>query len=246
MAQLLEQVIERAWRAGRRVEAKESRAGFLDFALRQFDLAEQQLQHVRVAAEAQCLQFGKGLLRRGTGLVGAAKGEQADCAVEQQDGSSRAGGGILTQGAVHKTQAVVEVATQGSQPAAQEGEGLVNTLRAPLGHLVTTDQALQPLQAGARVGDVVGDDHRAGFGDRQGEMLGCILARHIGEEVDEAVHLPFTQQVETVLLKRCQQAVEVPGAAELVDGFGEMALAEQPVGGLQVQLVEQVRILPVE
>lgn len=246
LAQLLEQVIERAGGTERARDAKEARAGVLDLALCQFDLAEQQLQHVRVAAEAQRLQLGKGLARCAPGLPGAAQGEQADGAVEQQDRGRRAGGGVLLQGAVHQVQAVLEVAAQRSQPAAQEGEGLVDAIRAPLGYFMTADQPLQTLQAGARMADVVGDDHRARFGDGQGEMLGRILPRHVGEEVDDAVHFPFAQQVETVLLEGGQQAVEVPGPAELIDGLGVVALREQPVGGLQVQLIEQVRILLVE
>ncbi|MNR23904.1 hypothetical protein D3C85_1409560 [compost metagenome] len=77
-------------------------------------------------------------------------------------------------------------------------------------------------------------------------MLGCIFPRHFGEEVHDAVHRPLAQQVETVLLQGGQQAVEVSSATELIDGLGVTTLSEQPVGGLQVQLIEQVRILPLE
>ncbi|MNN25260.1 hypothetical protein D3C81_1387280 [compost metagenome] len=141
LAQLLEQVIEGAGCAGRQVRAKEARAGLLDVPLGQFDLAKQQLQHVGVTAETQCLQFGQGLVCRGPGLTGAAKGKQADCVVEMQHGGGRAGGGVLAHGAIHQAQAMVEVTAQRGQSAAQEGEGLVNPFRVPLGDLVTADQS---------------------------------------------------------------------------------------------------------
>ncbi|MNM88283.1 hypothetical protein D3C81_1004930 [compost metagenome] len=118
----------------------------------------------------------------------------------------------------------------------------MHTLRASRRYLAPAYQAVQIAQAGAGTGEIVGDHHRAGFGDRQGEVVCGILAREIGEEVDDGVDLALAQQVETVPLDGGQQAVEVTGAAQLVDRFGVVVTFHQPVGGLPVQLVDPLGI----
>ncbi|MNT91772.1 hypothetical protein D3C72_2329260 [compost metagenome] len=67
------------------VEALETLACLLHLALGQFDQAQQHMQDVGVATEAQCLQLTQGLLALVSRQLQLAKGEQAAGTVELQN-----------------------------------------------------------------------------------------------------------------------------------------------------------------
>ncbi|MNO76401.1 hypothetical protein D3C76_674730 [compost metagenome] len=228
------------------VEALETLACLLHLALGQFDQAQQHMQDVGVATEAQCLQLAHGLLAFVACQLQLAEGEQAAGAVELQHRCRCVGLRVALQSAVDQAQAVSEIAAEHGQAAAQEGQGLVYPFRMALRYFVAFQQPPQLLQAAPCAGDVVGDDHRAGIGHGQGEMVGTIVPGHIGEEVDDGIDPTFAQQVETVALDGCEQGIEVLGSAQLVNRFCVALMCDQPFGGLPVQLAQMSRRLALQ
>ncbi|MNZ52900.1 hypothetical protein D3C78_707640 [compost metagenome] len=243
LAQVAEQLVEAPRGAGWRlaVHAQEAPPGRVGAALGQFDLAEQQLEEIGVAAEAEALQLAQGPLGLAAGLVQPAEGGQAAGAVEAQHRAGRIVLGKALQGAAGDVQAVRQVAAQIGQAAAQEGDGLLHPLRMA-GDALALEQSLQAADALAGVRDVVGDDDGGGLGHGQGETVAAGMPGDLAEKVDQGVDLALAQQVEGVPVDGGQHRVEVPGAAELVDGFGKVAVLQQPARRLPMQLAQALRI----
>ncbi|MDT4812462.1 hypothetical protein FQZ97_454240 [compost metagenome] len=245
LAEVLVQIVEAGRGAGRHrlVEAEEALVGLWQLAARQFDLPQQQVQAVGVAAKAQGFQHGQGLAGIDLGFRQATQGEQAAGAIEQQHGTGRVALRVALQRAVDQVDAVHQIAAEHRQAAAQEPQRLLRALRAVRADVRLAQQALQAQQADLCASDVVGGDHRAGFGDRQGVVIGA-LAWHAGEEVDDGVDLALAQQVETVPFDRGEQFVVGARAAELVDRLGVAVVLEQPAGGLEMQAQQGLRGIP--
>ncbi|MNP27277.1 hypothetical protein D3C76_1201760 [compost metagenome] len=175
-----------------------------------------------------------------------AEGEQATGTVELQHCRCRVGLRVALQSTFDQPQAVGEIATEHGQSAAQEGQGLMDAFRVAFRYFVTPQQALQLLQAAPCAGDVVGDDHGAGFSHGQGEMVSAAMPGDIGKKVDDGIDPAFAQQVEAVVFDGREQGVEVLGSAQLVNRFGVAMVRDQPLGGLPMQFAQTLRCLALQ
>lgn len=129
-AQVAEQFIEAPRTAGgRRLgHALQARPCSIVGALGQFDLRQQQLQQVGVAAQAKALQLAQGAAAFGVGLLQLAERSQAVGAVEIQHRARCVVLGKPLQCPRREGQGVPQVAPQVGQAAAQKHHRLLHPL----------------------------------------------------------------------------------------------------------------------